>query len=236
MTASKQPVLRALTLWRPWLHAILHGGKRIENRPWAPWKSVIGQIIALHAGQRYDEDGARWMHSEGLYDPPEDRWCPRGCIVGLARVTGYIKDSPLAPDPRVEDPWFIGPYGWLLDDVVAFRTPVPCSGAQGLWIVEGDLLVAVRRAYWASRTPTTEADPELVAGYEAFTRKAYGNIVRRMPRDEVLRFEGYVAGELGIHPNDPRFMGALRAEVLRSRCIPSFEEWSRQQPKERRSA
>ena len=49
--------MRALTLWRPWTWAVCHAGKRIENRPWRPWLSVMGQEIALHAGKTYDRAG-----------------------------------------------------------------------------------------------------------------------------------------------------------------------------------
>jgi hypothetical protein len=36
-----------------------------------------------------------------------------------------------------------GPYGWLLEDVVALRETVPCKGAQGLWTVPPDVAARV---------------------------------------------------------------------------------------------
>lgn len=51
--------MRALTLWRPWTWAIYHAGPRrklIENRDWEPPRSVMGQIIALHAGKTFDRE------------------------------------------------------------------------------------------------------------------------------------------------------------------------------------
>jgi hypothetical protein len=45
------------------------------------------------------------------------------------------------------DPWFVGPVGWYLRDVVAMPRPVACRGAPGLWLVEGGLLAQVREGY-----------------------------------------------------------------------------------------
>lgn len=140
-----QVELRALTLWRPWPHAILFGGKRLENRTWKPWKSVIGHLIAIHAGMRYDTEAATVMRQMGLYDPPDDDWCPKGCIVGMARVTGFIEEPPSVMDPQCY--WFSGPFAWTLDDVVPFITPVIATGKVGLWAVDGDLEEQVRAAY-----------------------------------------------------------------------------------------
>jgi len=151
---KNQNELRALTLWRPWPHAIFYGGKRIENRPWKPWKRIVGQYIALHAGLKYDSKGAAWMREMELYDPPEDEWCPRGCIVGVARVTGYINDDEELYFNRSGDQssWYMGPYGWVLKDVVAFQEPVKATGKMGLWLVDGALKEAVIKAYEAVLT------------------------------------------------------------------------------------
>ncbi len=141
--------MRALTLWRPWTDAILYGGKRVENRPWKPWQRVMGQVIAIHAGVTYDRDGAGWMQEADLYTPPAPEDSPQG-IVGLARVTGYREKCPgLFDEP--DDPWFTGPYGWTLEDVVPLTEPVPCNGALGLWMVKGGVLAAVQRGYRDAR-------------------------------------------------------------------------------------
>lgn len=139
-----QKVVRALTLWRPWDSAILFGGKRIENRPWAPWPRIHGLFICLHAGQKYDRDAAVAMVEAKLYTPPSPSsiYTKAGVIVGVARVTGSVTES--------DDPWFSGPYGWLLDDVTAFKEPVAAKGMQGLWKVEGKLLEQVREAFKAA--------------------------------------------------------------------------------------
>lgn len=128
---AAQEHFRALTLWRPWPHAIFFGGKRIENRSWKPYKDVVGQFIALHAGSKYDEDGAAWMVMKGLFDPPNPISCLKMAIVGVARVTDCVQEST--------DPWFFGPYGWILDDVIRLKTSVLTKGYQGLWKVDDPL-------------------------------------------------------------------------------------------------
>lgn len=132
-----QKDFRALTLWRPWPDAILFGGKRIENRPWPPYRSVVGDFIALHAGATYDEEGANWMIMNNLFLPSVERSCVKKAIVGVARIVDWVIESP--------DPWFFGPYGWRLDNVRALDDPILVKGARGLWKVDGVLINKIIR-------------------------------------------------------------------------------------------
>lgn len=135
--------MRALTLWRPWHFAILHlkqDPKRVENRPWKPWESVIGTRIALHAGRHWD-DGAPPV---ACTDDPRSR--DEG-VVGTAIVRGWIRVEPLLGIGVSHSPtltlleaqrhasshWYFGPFGWVLEDVRALSIPIACSGALGLW-------------------------------------------------------------------------------------------------------
>lgn len=134
--------MRALTLKRPWHCAILHldaDPKRVENRPWKPWQSVIGQRIALHAGLGWDERA----EFDGWDDP---RGMQQG-IVGTAIVRGWVHRASAPPcglthsntlthaeaQQHVSSRWFFGPYGWVLEEVRTLPQPIPCSGALGLW-------------------------------------------------------------------------------------------------------
>lgn len=145
--------MKALTLWRPWPWAIFHcpsGPKRIENRGWAPPGSIVGQRIAIHAGKRFDLDAVDWIRSMGPRCPDPEQH-PLG-VVGVATVVGCVYaplgDMPLSWSGRVTEGqaravyasrWFVGPIGWVLDDVVALAEPVPCKGAQGLWDVPAEV-------------------------------------------------------------------------------------------------
>lgn len=136
-----QETLRGLTLWQPWAWAIAHGGKRIENRPWRPWPEVLGKLIAIHAAARVDvateAAAAAFIHPRTGVVVPEAATLPRGAIVAVARVTGYVTAS--------RDPWFMGPVGWTLTDVVA----LPIRGAQGLWPMHAET-ARVALAAWRS--------------------------------------------------------------------------------------
>lgn len=50
--------MRAITLANPIGHAMIYGGKRIENRKWAPLslRSLETEVIAIHAGSRWYRD------------------------------------------------------------------------------------------------------------------------------------------------------------------------------------
>ena len=142
--------MRALTLWQPWAHAILHCGKRVENRPWPPPYTTIGEVIAIHAGARYEANG--WSFPTGVVVPPKGT-VPQRAIVGAARVLGFLDLRGLyrqcvgCADAHAldGDPWWAGPVGWLLGDVVALAEPVPCKGALGLWRLPPDVEAAVQR-------------------------------------------------------------------------------------------
>jgi hypothetical protein len=138
MTRLPTPLL-ALTLQQPWASAVRDLGKRIENRSWPAPQRVLGQFIAIHAGMSFREDAADWLAARtGRMLTRQN--VPLGAVVALARVVEVVQEHP-------DDPWFVGPYGWVLGDVVAL-TPVPCRGRQQLWTVPE----AVRAAIDAQQT------------------------------------------------------------------------------------
>ena len=138
---SERP-MKALTLHRPWAGLIAARVKDLENRNWPPPASLIGQRLAIHAGKRWDNEGAGWAwglleragwsdHDLGeLFDACE----PEG-IVALVTVG--------APVTASASPWFIGRYGWPMLDVVRLPEPIPCRGAQRLWTVPDDVAARV---------------------------------------------------------------------------------------------
>lgn len=140
----------ALTLHQPWASAIVSGPKRIENRMWPPPERVLGRRIWTHAGLAYDRE--RHERVRAIWPALNDLVLPTGAILGSAVVVGYGHISARGGDTVVggatraifDDPWWIGPYGWLLDDVRALAEPVPCRGAQKLWRVPADALARCR--------------------------------------------------------------------------------------------
>lgn len=157
--------MKALTLIQPWAWTIVSvpepRAKRIENRSWKPPPKFLNQLIAIHAGRKYDlEDARRIERMSGLRPPAEDA-IARGAIVGVARLARVFED-PLHPDfPPGQVRWFFGPYGWLLEDVVEVH-PFECPGALGLWDVSETILphlrpvnedaaVALSEKFWSAR-------------------------------------------------------------------------------------
>lgn len=119
--------LRGLTFHRPWPTAILALGKDVENRPLRPPRHLIGSLVAVHTGLRFDAAGAdKIFRVTGTRVSPADE--PPGCIVGVFRLTGFIVAS--------SSPWFTGPYGLTFVDARAIE-PVPCKPkfALGWWRV-----------------------------------------------------------------------------------------------------
>lgn len=169
----------ALTLVQPWAELIVRGPKRVENRTWQPHGLRVGGYLAIHAGKRLDADcwhgAVETAICAGLlaslpvlakFDqtPPKKRGdrfdpekayvqnaVPYSAIVGVARLAGVEREEPADGDP-----WWFGPVGWRLDDVVAID-PVPCSGAQGLWALDEATYQAVRAAWKAARSGAVRA-------------------------------------------------------------------------------
>lgn len=142
--------MRALTLWPEWAWAVAHLGKDVENRGWAPPFYILGQRIAIHAGRhvggkpgaaayRAGTDCVRAAAMAAGLDPsPLADWLNRlhrelceatSAVVAVAHV-GY---NPAIPSPSLwAEP---GQRHWRLAEVVTLLQPVPCRGAQGLWVL-----------------------------------------------------------------------------------------------------
>lgn len=136
--------MRAISIKQPWAWAILHCGKRIENRSReVPWSSAIGTTVLIHASAqvtlREYRDAANFIRAITGYMVPDRIDIPLGCIVGRCRIWGtrtlsQVKQQCSATDQQ----WAVGPYCLLLDQVVAIAI-TPCKGHQGLWTVPKEL-------------------------------------------------------------------------------------------------
>lgn len=146
-----------LSVRQPWVWAIFHGGKDIENREWIWYHGIsLPKRILIHASGTMTEfeyltaaigirEVLRLQRGAGAGDgtadksePPPAKELPRGCIVGAVTV--------VACHQQHTSPWFAGPFGFELTDPVALPTPIPCTGKRGLWHVPEDIGRAVRRS------------------------------------------------------------------------------------------
>jgi hypothetical protein len=142
--------VKALSLIQPWAWAILHAGKRLENRDWRPPRDLWGQRIALHAGKKLDADACLALYAYGFSMPAT---VPQSAIVGTARLRGIVyldaKGGHVIESEGEEPPtwaiskkaleFFVGKFGWIFDEVVALREPITCSGKLGLWTVPAEV-------------------------------------------------------------------------------------------------
>lgn len=156
--------LYALSIQQPWVWAILHAGKRVENRTWAPPRKLCGQRIAIHASKGLDAAGFAALSEIVGGGVPSASHLLTGGIVATAKLLGAAHVVPVddLDGPRVAcgelvghldefhpgqistSPYSVGPWCWLLEDVVALPSAIPIGGRLGLWRVEEPFLAAVR--------------------------------------------------------------------------------------------
>ena len=134
--------MRAITLWEPWATLIALGYKTIETRRHARFRGLVGERIAIHAGQKWDEFArAKTLLYLGAlrFNRALGRRHPWGEIVCTAFVDGFLQlESRYSRQALCE----CGPhlYGIALTDVRAVDPPVPCTGHQGIWHVPAELM------------------------------------------------------------------------------------------------
>ena len=117
---SAKPPLMAVTLHRPWAYAVAELGKDVENRSW-PCTLPPGALLAIHAGKKWDEEGAAWIRRAVWDELPglDSPLHPQG-IIAIVAFAGNVTES--------DSLWFTGPLAWRLQDVVVLPEAVP-------WIV-----------------------------------------------------------------------------------------------------
>lgn len=201
MTAT----IRGLTLRHPWPRMFLLDDqpKRIENRDWPAPRNMLGQLIALHGGSVPKTSNSAYMAEirralgwvGDIFDDPDspdtitdDQLVSEFCIAGIygvARLGEVVTAS--------DDPWFTGPYGWVLTDFVAIDSPVIDNGKnhRGLWQIEETALAELREKYKAAKAshapasatplPSGPAEPS----YELLARVSRGEPLAAPDGDNV---------------------------------------------------
>jgi hypothetical protein len=128
--------MKALSIKQPWVYAILHEGKDIENRS---WRRDFRGWIAIHASGVPRRD-AVFPRGHRL---PEKEEAHCSAICGVARLVDIVTTS--------RSKWFQQPgrgevnYGWVFEDVTPLREPIDCKGALGLWNVPPNILRSINR-------------------------------------------------------------------------------------------
>ncbi len=141
--------MRALTLTQPWAGLVASGIKLVENRPRSMIKREdFGVPFAIHASRVIDEgvyqrifELAPELDLGGRErDEPWYRLSRiTSAIIAAATIERSVFTGGMPPHPVVDlgdqRRWLFGPIGYLLRDVRALGTPVPCRGWQGFWHV-----------------------------------------------------------------------------------------------------
>ena len=117
--------IRALSIQQPWAWVIVNGYKGIENRDWNLPGKYRGSKVLIHTGLKIDIGAIDWINSKlpsGIQIPT---FLETGGIVGEALITGCVMGS--------NDPWFMGKYGFILEQQKAYDEMMPCKGALGFF-------------------------------------------------------------------------------------------------------
>ncbi len=120
--------MKALTIRQPFAWAILLAGKNIENR--SRTTHYRGPLV-IHAGAA--------MHSHPLprrLPLPVPHEFTMSALLGIVDLVEVVE--------RSRSRWFLGPYGWVLDNPRVFANPIPCRGRLGLWPLSPSQSQAVR--------------------------------------------------------------------------------------------
>lgn len=135
--------MKALSIRAPWWWFILHGGKTHENRD---WPTKFRGTVYIHASKWFGLEDVAWDSTTALRMARESGWQGKaemtfrqmrdcgGCLVGKIDIVGCVSES--------ESPWFMGKYGFVLANPIAFEQPIPFKGALGLFEVPDDIEVA----------------------------------------------------------------------------------------------
>jgi ASCH domain len=125
---------KAISLKQPWAWLVVNGHKLIENRSWpTPFR---GRVL-IHASKSWDSDNFPFSHAGQFqlnrvelpypnHMPDRVEYYLTGGIVGEVTITGCVKEN--------DDPWFFGPFGFLLKDARSLPF-VPCRGALQIFDV-----------------------------------------------------------------------------------------------------
>ncbi|MEM6888735.1 MAG: ASCH domain-containing protein [Pseudomonadota bacterium] len=141
-TERKSVPLMAITVRQPWAwlmvrpdvpdvkrRAVLYEKdliKYIENRTWTT--KHRGRIY-IHAGKQWECDNdevyaRRLIMNEYALELPSVEM-PLGAIVGYADLVDCVEEH--------HSQWFVGPFGFVLANIMPLPKPIKCQGKQGIF-------------------------------------------------------------------------------------------------------
>jgi len=128
--SKKIDQIKVLNVAQPHAHDIIFNGKNVENRSGAC--NFVG-TIAIYASKTLSN-----KRFEGSDVKIED--CTFGAIIGFADLVECITDEQVNAKTKK---WFMGPYGYVLENMVSLPKPIEVKPPQGavIWwsLAGGDL-------------------------------------------------------------------------------------------------
>ena len=136
-----QIFMKVLSLLQPWATLVVMGVKQIETRSWST--SYRGPLL-IHASK--GKAGEYLCHEPRFKKYiPDFKQLPFGCIIGKVTLTDVIRiDSgrfymnderinKLTIEEKAFGDYSPRRYTWILQDPIAFKTPVGAKGSLSLW-------------------------------------------------------------------------------------------------------
>jgi hypothetical protein len=156
--------VRALTLTQPWAGLVASGIKLVENRPRKMIKREdFGKPFAIHASREIDESvydriseiapdiltierrGEATIRTVPCFRDWYRFSRDISAVIAVATIdrevataSGLRRTADIV-ELGEQERWFFGPIGYVLRDVRALATPVPCRGRQGFWTLPHDV-------------------------------------------------------------------------------------------------
>jgi hypothetical protein len=113
----------ALSLQQPWVYAVLHLGKDVENRT---WRSRFRGRVILHASKTLDRAGVQYLREAGFAVPGD---------LLLGAYVGEVTITECRPVAACSSRWAFGPWCYLLERPVVYPAPIPGRGQLGFYRV-----------------------------------------------------------------------------------------------------
>ena len=108
--------MKALSIKQPWASFIIDGFKDVENRTWRT--SYRGPLL-IHASKTWDKE-CDYIRPQGF---------DYGFLIGEVELVDCVTSS--------KSVWFEGPYGFVLENPIEWKKPIPYRGRLNIFNVEG---------------------------------------------------------------------------------------------------
>lgn len=134
--------MKALSLLQPWATLVVIGAKQIETRSWST--AYRGPLL-IHASK--GRAGEIFAHEPSFKKYiPDFKQLPFGYIIGKVTLTDVVRIGTgmlshtsdelmnrLTMEEKAFGDYTPGRFAWLLQDAVAFKTPLGSRGSLTLW-------------------------------------------------------------------------------------------------------